>query len=74
VSEVVLAEIAKIWRRNPQLSFGQLVEQIEDVAWDLYEVEMRKRYFSRRLMNLPDFFLLKALAQLNLPKQETPSG
>lgn len=49
----MLAKLTQLWEANPEMRLGQLLEQVEDVAWDQMEA-LQSRHVSRRLMNLPD--------------------
>lgn len=46
----MLAKLEVLWRLNPNLRFGELIEKIEDVAWEFKGI----RYCSARLMNIED--------------------
>lgn len=64
MDKLVLDLLRQALLKNPTMTLGQLIEKAEDVAWDIYEKEKGVRYFSRRLMNLPDVYLGKALVDL----------
>ena len=54
--------LQSVWCANPHLSFGQLNEKVEDVAWPQLEAATMRSY-SARWMNLPDAYLESALAE-----------
>jgi hypothetical protein len=54
----ICAMLQSLWVANPNLSFGQLIESVESLAWD---GPFPNRDFSARLMNLPDEWLEHAL-------------
>ena len=54
--------LQSLWSAHPHLTFGQLVEKVEDVAWAQLEAATMRSY-SARLMNLPDVFLESALVE-----------
>lgn len=56
----MMAKLEELWSAHPELCLGQLLEQIEDVAWDQLE-QFQQRHVSRRLMNLPDHWFETAL-------------
>jgi len=53
----ILSKFERAWDAQPDLSFGQLVENVENTAWDL----VAQRHCSARLANLPDQVLEMAL-------------
>jgi len=53
----ITTKLAQLWAANPNLRLGQLLEQMENRAWDLCSV----RYCAPRLMELPDELLEMAL-------------
>ena len=64
MNPTLLARLSTAWAVTPNLTFGQLVESVENVAWDL----VPQRYCSTRLANLPDHLFEAALNQwINLP-------
>lgn len=52
----MMDKLTQLWEAHPELSLGQLLEQVEDAAWDQMEA-VQNRHVSRRLMNLPDHWL-----------------
>ncbi len=64
-----LAKLAAAWAVSPTLTLGQLIESVENVAWDL----VGNRHVSMRLMHLPDHVLGAALDQwTNAPAARKP--
>lgn len=59
MSQSILAKLAAGWAKSPNLRFGQFLESVENLAWDLGG----QRDYSTRLMNLPDALLETALDQ-----------
>ena len=57
----MLAKLGDVWATRPDLSLGQLVEQIENTAWDFYYEKYPTRHFSMRLAHLSDADLEAAL-------------
>lgn len=53
-------KLHRVWVARQHLTFGQLMEQIEDEAWRQLEAATM-REFSARWMHLPDQFLEQAL-------------
>ena len=50
----IVTKLGDVWALYPNLTLGQLFEQIEDDAWDFYYVRYPTRFFSARLANLDD--------------------
>lgn len=59
----ITSKLETLWLANPTLRFGQLVESVEDTAWDL----IPQRVCSPRLMWLGDDAFEAALDR-RLPK------
>ncbi len=55
----LLVKIRAAWTVSPGLSFGYFLESVENLAWDM----VNERFYSTRLMNLPDNILEAALDQ-----------
>ncbi len=65
----LLAKLAAAWTASPILTLGQLIESVENNAWDM----IPQRHFSMRLMHLPDHVLAVALDQwVNVPPARKP--
>ena len=58
-SPSLLRKLADAWSATPALTFGQLVESVENVTWDM----VPERYSSARLAALPDHVFETALDQ-----------
>ncbi len=56
----MVAKLEELWQANPDLRLGQLLERVEDTAWDGLEA-LQQRHVSRRLMHLPDHWLETAI-------------
>lgn len=65
----LLGRLAQAWSATPNLTFGQLVESVENVAWDMVAV----RHTSARLAALPDHVFEAALDKwIDLPVVRKP--
>lgn len=53
----ITTKLTTLWSRQPELRLGQLLEQVENTAWDL----IPQRFTSARLGELPDETLEAAL-------------
>lgn len=71
MSASLLAKLHAASSATPNLSFGQLVEAVEDIAWDLCP----QRAHSPRMMHMPDHLFEAALMQwVNVPLlRKTPA-
>lgn len=61
-STQILIKLKQAWTLTPELTFGQLVESVENIAWDMFQ-KISQREFSMRLLHLPDNFFEAALDQ-----------
>lgn len=69
MSASILAKLNQAWTLTPQLRFGQLIESVENIAWDLLH-QIEQRDYSARLMYLPDHYFEAALDQwISIPFQ-----
>ncbi len=59
MSPTLLPKLAAASAATPSLTFGQLTESVENLAWDM----VGTRHFSQRLMHLPDHVIEAALDQ-----------
>lgn len=60
----IVTKLGDLWAAQPNLALGQLVEKVEDQAWERYYVANPTRPFSARLMNLPDEAFEAALNEM----------
>ncbi len=56
---ITLSRLTTAWSLTPHLTFGQFLESVENLSWDLSGI----RDYSARLTNLPDALLVTALDQ-----------
>ncbi len=59
----ILSKLETLWDRQPAQHFGQLVEEVENVAWE----QLIQRDFSPRLSNMGDD-LFEAALDIQLAK------
>ena len=69
----VSLKLEQAWAASPNMSFGQLIEAVESLAWDHYYRAMPVRYFSARLMNLDDATLEAGLNDWLAGKRAAPT-
>ena len=50
----IATKLEAAWFANSQLTLGQLIEQIENLAWGRYYAANPTRHFTARLSELPD--------------------
>ncbi len=56
----VMTKLERAWHAAPDMTLGQIIEQVEDIAWERYTA-LSQRSASARLMNLDDAALEWAL-------------
>ena len=49
-----LTKLETAWTTSPTLRFGQLVESVENVGWDLFERGTQQRAYAPRLSQMGD--------------------
>lgn len=65
----LLQKLAAAWEATPHLSFGQLIESVDNVVWDA----VPQRHVSARLMHIADPLFEAALEQwTNQPASRKP--
>ncbi len=74
VSPQLLFKLNNAWAATPQCRFGQLIESVENIAWEMLERD-QQRNFSTRLLYLPDHYFEAALDQwISIPFQRKVVG
>lgn len=56
----ICQKLAELWKTRPHRKLGEVIEQVEDRAFDLIQT----RYVSARLMNLADHDFERAVDSL----------
>ncbi len=61
MSHSLLTKLTSAWSLTPALHFGQLVESVENVGWDLLERAQQQRAYAPRLAQMGDTIFEAAL-------------
>lgn len=61
---LLLSRLERAWAVTPTLTFGQLIESVENGAWDMVD----RRWTSARMLHMPDDLFSAALDRwVNVP-------
>ena len=59
----IATKLETAWGAAPNMTLGQLIEEIENLGWDQYYAAFPTRHFTARLSELPDFAFEQGLNQ-----------